>query len=52
MGQNAGLTPNFTPTHTTMTGRTLYDKLWDAHVVHTEEDGTSVLYIDLTWCTR
>jgi len=29
-----------------MTGRTLYDKLWDAHVVHTEEDGTSVLYID------
>lgn len=27
-------------------GRTLYDKLWDAHVVHTEEDGTSVLYID------
>ena len=29
-----------------MTGRTLYDKLWDDHVVHTEEDGTSVLYID------
>ena len=29
-----------------MTGRTLYDKLWDEHVVHTEEDGTSVLYID------
>ena len=26
--------------------RTLYDKLWDAHVVHTEDDGTSVLYID------
>ena len=26
--------------------RTLYDKLWDEHVVHTEEDGTSVLYID------
>jgi 3-isopropylmalate/(R)-2-methylmalate dehydratase large subunit len=26
--------------------RTLYDKLWDDHVVHTEEDGTSVLYID------
>jgi len=26
--------------------RTLYDKLWDAHVVHTEEDGTSILYID------
>ena len=27
-------------------GRTLYDKIWDEHVVHTEEDGTSVLYID------
>ena len=26
--------------------RTLYDKIWDEHVVHTEEDGTSVLYID------
>ncbi len=29
-----------------MSGRTLYDKLWDEHVVHTEDDGTSVLYID------
>ena len=29
-----------------MIARTLYDKLWDEHVVHTEEDGTSVLYID------
>jgi 3-isopropylmalate/(R)-2-methylmalate dehydratase large subunit len=28
------------------TPRTLYDKIWDEHVVHTEEDGTSVLYID------
>lgn len=27
-------------------GRTLYDKIFDEHVVHTEEDGTSVLYID------
>jgi 3-isopropylmalate/(R)-2-methylmalate dehydratase large subunit len=27
-------------------GRTLYDKLWDEHVVHTEEDGTALLYID------
>ena len=26
--------------------RTLYDKIWDEHVVHTEEDGTSILYID------
>ncbi len=30
----------------TMTGRTLYDKLWDSHVVHTEDDGTALLYID------
>jgi len=29
-----------------MNPRTLYDKLWDEHVVHTEEDGTAVLYID------
>jgi 3-isopropylmalate/(R)-2-methylmalate dehydratase large subunit len=29
-----------------MTARTLYDKLWDDHVVHTEEDGTVTLYID------
>jgi 3-isopropylmalate/(R)-2-methylmalate dehydratase large subunit len=29
-----------------MNARTLYDKLWDEHVVHTEDDGTSVLYID------
>jgi len=27
-------------------GRTLYDKIWDEHVVHTEPDGTAVLYID------
>ena len=26
--------------------RTLYDKIWDEHVVHTENDGTTVLYID------
>ena len=26
--------------------QTLYDKLWDDHVVHVEEDGTTVLYID------
>jgi 3-isopropylmalate/(R)-2-methylmalate dehydratase large subunit len=26
--------------------RTLYDKLWDDHVVHAEEDGTATLYID------
>src|SRR3982751_1716417 len=26
--------------------RTLYDKIWDDHVVHSEDDGTAVLYID------
>jgi 3-isopropylmalate/(R)-2-methylmalate dehydratase large subunit len=26
--------------------KTLYDKLWDAHVVRQEEDGTCLLYID------
>jgi 3-isopropylmalate/(R)-2-methylmalate dehydratase large subunit len=29
-----------------MPARTLYDKLWDSHVVHVEEDGTTLLYID------
>ncbi len=29
-----------------MTGRTLYDKIFDEHTIHTEEDGTAVLYID------
>jgi len=29
-----------------MAARTLYDKLWDDHVVRTEEDGTALLYID------
>jgi 3-isopropylmalate/(R)-2-methylmalate dehydratase large subunit len=26
--------------------RTLYDKIWNEHVVHSEKDGTAVLYID------
>ncbi|MCF7970412.1 MAG: 3-isopropylmalate dehydratase large subunit, partial [Methylococcaceae bacterium] len=29
-----------------MSAKTLYDKLWDDHVVHTEEDGSSLIYID------
>jgi len=29
-----------------MSAKTLYDKLWDAHQVREEEDGTSLLYID------
>uniref|UniRef100_UPI00404777CC 3-isopropylmalate dehydratase large subunit n=1 Tax=Polynucleobacter sp. TaxID=2029855 RepID=UPI00404777CC len=27
-------------------GRTLYDKLWDDHVVYSEKDGTATIYID------
>ncbi|WP_316975712.1 3-isopropylmalate dehydratase large subunit [Shumkonia mesophila] len=26
--------------------RTLFDKIWDSHLVHVQEDGTCVLYID------
>jgi 3-isopropylmalate/(R)-2-methylmalate dehydratase large subunit len=29
-----------------MPGQTLFQKLWDAHVVHVESDGTTLLYID------
>ena len=29
-----------------MAGKTLYDKVWDAHVVREEDDGTALLYID------
>ena len=29
-----------------MGGKTLYDKLWDSHVVHSEPDGSVLLYID------
>ncbi|MAM63354.1 3-isopropylmalate dehydratase large subunit [Maritimibacter sp. UBA3975] len=29
-----------------MAGKTLYDKIWDAHVAHEADDGTCLLYID------
>ena len=29
-----------------MAGKTLYDKLWEDHVVHTEDDGSCLIYID------
>lgn len=29
-----------------MAGKTLYDKVFDAHVVSEESDGTALLYID------
>ena len=29
-----------------MSAKTMFDKIWDAHVVRTEPDGTTLLYID------
>jgi len=29
-----------------MSAKTLYDKLWDQHVVRSEQDGTALIYID------
>ena len=29
-----------------MTAKTLFDKIWDAHVVHTLDDGSSLIYVD------
>ena len=29
-----------------MAGKTLYDKLWDAHLVAEREDGSALIYID------
>ncbi len=34
------------PRPTDPPARTLYDKIWDAHLVHEAEDGTALLYID------
>lgn len=31
---------------TSMSGQTLYDKLWQAHLVKEREDGTALIYID------
>ncbi len=28
------------------TPKTLYDKIWDAHLVHEDDDGTALIYID------
>lgn len=30
-----------------MAGKTLFDKIWDAHVVEEQQDGPSLIYIDL-----
>ncbi len=29
-----------------MSGRTLYDKIWDAHLVQSRDDGSALIYID------
>ena len=29
-----------------MAGKTLYDKLWDAHLVKQRDDGSALIYID------
>ena len=29
-----------------MAGKTLYDKLWEAHLVTQREDGSALIYID------
>ena len=29
-----------------MAGRTLYDKLWDSHLVKQRDDGSALIYID------
>ena len=29
-----------------MPGRTLYDKLWDSHLVSQRDDGSALIYID------
>src|SRR6202522_1965314 len=30
-----------------MAGKTLYDKIWDAHIVSTDPNGEAILYVDL-----
>jgi len=34
------------PMNALITPLSLYDKLWDSHIVRTESDGTTLLYID------
>jgi 3-isopropylmalate/(R)-2-methylmalate dehydratase large subunit len=36
----------YSPSGFKMSARTLYDKLWDSHVVRQDKDGTTLLYID------
>ena len=34
-----------------MTKRTMFEKIWDNHVIHAEEGKPSVMYIDLQSCS-
>ena len=34
------------PNDTSQNPRTLYQKVWDDHVIHTDDNGTSLIYID------
>ena len=33
-----------------MTKRTMFEKIWENHVIHHEEGKPSILYIDLAAC--
>ena len=36
-----------------MSAKTLYDKLWDSHVVRQEADGTALIYTStVIWCMK
>ena len=39
--------PTLTPYMPAMSGQTLYDKIWDAHLVSTDANGEAILYVDL-----
>ena len=45
-GQMLHSGPFRTPTAHPMTARTLYDKLWQAHLVRSLDDGAALIYID------
>ena len=40
------INPRAAPTEANMSARTLYDKLWDQHLVRADADGTSLIYVD------
>lgn len=35
-----------------MAAKTLYDKLWDSHLVQQDADGTGLIYIDIAAIER